>query len=210
MSHEATALDTIDAGLGTGLDAGLDDVAVEDRVVLLDDAHRPIGSAPRESVHGTDTPLHLAYSCWVLDDAGRLLLTRRALAKRSWPGVWTNAFCGHPRPGEELTAAVARGAAHELGTDVTDIAPLLPDFRYRAVDSAGIVENEFCPVFTARAVGEVDLHPDEAVEHQWLTIPALRAALTSAPWALSPWLREQAARLDDRAWSSLGDREVRS
>jgi isopentenyl-diphosphate delta-isomerase len=100
-----------------------------EEVVLLDEAHRPIGTAPKAGVHTTDTPLHLAVSCYVLDDDGRLLLTRRALAKKTWPGVWTNSFCGHPGPGEGFVEAIARRAGQELGFEVTGMTEVLPDFR---------------------------------------------------------------------------------
>lgn len=175
-----------------------------DLVILLDEEHRPVGTAPRESVHGAATPLHLAFSCWLLDDDGRVLMTRRALGKRSWPGVWTNSFCGHPRPDEPLADAVRRHGRSELGVDVSSITPLLDDFSYRAVDASGVVENEFCPVFTARAALPPDPHPAEVAELAWVEVADLRTALAAAPWALSPWLRDQAAALDATdAWSRL-------
>lgn len=174
-----------------------------DLVVLLDEHRRPVGTAPREGVHSHATPLHLAYSCWLFDAEGRFLLTRRALGKRSWPGVWTNSFCGHPRPGEVPAAAVIRGGVTELGADVHSVVELLPHFAYRAVDASGVVEHEYCPVFMARVDGEVRPHPDEVAEHRWLHLDELRAALEAAPWALSPWFREQAALLDDDAWARL-------
>jgi hypothetical protein len=67
-----------------------------DEVVLLADDGRAIGTAPRASVHDAATPLHFAFSCYVFDAGSRVLLTRRALVKLAWPGVWTNSFCGHP------------------------------------------------------------------------------------------------------------------
>ena len=178
-----------------------------DLVVLLDEHGRPAGSAPREGVHGADTPLHLAFSCWLFGPDGRMLLTRRALGKRSWPGVWTNSFCGHPRPGEDVVHAVRRYGQLELGLDVVDVRDLVPDFRYRAVDASGVVENEVCPVFTARTTGDLVPNPDEVAEHTWVEVDELRAVLDAAPWALSPWLREQASRLDATdGWSVLTDR----
>ena len=81
-----------------------------------------------------------------------MLVTRRAITKLTWPGVWTNSFCGHPAPGESMEDALARRAERELGLRITDIEVVLPDFRYRATDASGIVEYEICPVFRARAV----------------------------------------------------------
>lgn len=166
-----------------------------DEVVLLADDGTPVGTAPRGSVHDENTPLHLAFSCHLHDDAGRVLLTRRALTKRAWPGVWTNSFCGHPRPGEDLEAAVRRYARHELGVDITGVRPLLPDFRYRAVDASGIVENEVCPVYTARTRQRTQPHPEEVMDQHWLTGRQVAAAVEAAPWALSPWMLAQWDRL---------------
>lgn len=166
-----------------------------ERVVLLDDGGCPIGTADKAEVHRADTPLHLAFSCHVVEGAGRLLVTRRALSKLTWPGVWTNAFCGHPAPDESLPDAVARRARTELGITVTDLTVALPDFRYRAVDDSGVVENELCPVFVATTEDEPHPNPDEVMAHRWVEPAHLAAALALTPWAFSPWLVLQAREL---------------
>src|SRR6188508_3412393 len=99
---------------------------IGDSVVLLDDFGRPTGYALKEDVHHADTPLHLAFSCYLVDPTGLVLITRRALSKRSWPGVWTNSFCGHPAPGESPEEAVARRASQELGIEVAEVTSVLP------------------------------------------------------------------------------------
>lgn len=170
-----------------------------ERVILLDDDGSPRGVARKDEVHHEATPLHLAFSCHVRDDQDRLLLTRRALGKRAWPGTWTNAFCGHPGPFEAIPDAVRRRAREELGLEITDLQLDLPDFRYRAIDASGIVENEICPVYSARAVGEPVLNPDEVMDVRWVSPEDLAAALTAAPWAFSPWLVLQAQQLSATA-----------
>jgi isopentenyl-diphosphate delta-isomerase len=150
-------------------------------------------------VHGLSTPLHLAFSCHVYDADGRVLVTRRALSKLTWPGVWTNSFCGHPSPGEALDDAISRRASFELGITVTDLEVVLPEFRYRAVDASGIVENELCPVF--RTTVSVDPEPaaDEVAEWEWIHPEDLREAVEAAPFAFSPWLVLQLGE-----WTELG------
>jgi len=164
-------------------------------VVLLGPDGAPSGTADKATVHTASTPLHLAFSCHVVDDDGRVLVTRRALAKRTWPGVWTNSLCGHPAPGEAFEDAVRRRARQELGLGLRDVAVLAPDFRYRAVDPSGVVENEVCPVFTARAVGTPTPDPDEVMDLAWVDPADLRAAVHAAPFAFSPWLVASAPQI---------------
>ena len=162
-----------------------------DNVTLLAEDGTAVGVLPKSEVHTTDTPLHLAFSCYVQDREGRLLVTRRALGKRTWPGVWTNSFCGHPQPGEDMIDAVRRRGADELGIRVTDIRLALPDYRYRAVDASGIVENEVCPVPVAVVDEQPSANPDEVAEWEWVDVDDLLAAVVRTPFAFSPWLAEQ-------------------
>lgn len=166
-----------------------------DDVTLLADDGTAIGVLPKSEVHTHDTPLHLAFSCYVFDARGRVLVTRRALSKRTWPGVWTNSFCGHPRPDEKMTDAVHRRALDELGITLTGIRLVLPDYRYRAVDASGIVENEICPVHVAVVDGDIVADPDEVAEWAWIEGDQLAEAVARAPFAFSPWLGEQLPRL---------------
>jgi isopentenyl-diphosphate Delta-isomerase len=169
--------------------------AAEELVVLLDAHGEPSGTARKSEVHTASTPLHLAFSSHLLDDAGRMLVTRRALGKIAWPGVWTNACCGHPAPGEALEDAVRRRVRHELGAGVRELELVLPDFSYRAVDASGIVEHERCPVFVGRLDGPLDPSPAEVAEWQWVEPERLLTAIRATPWAFSPWLVLQAEQL---------------
>jgi isopentenyl-diphosphate delta-isomerase len=166
-----------------------------EQVVLLDNDGEVVGSADKATVHTAQTPLHLAFSCHVFDGAGQLLVTRRALTKTTWPGVWTNSFCGHPVPGESMEDAIARRASAELGITVRDVKLVLPDFRYRAIDASGIVENEICPVYRAVSTDAVHANPDEVSEWEWVDPTSLTTAASAAPYAFSPWLVWQLQQL---------------
>lgn len=171
-----------------------------EEVVLLAEDGSPVGTAPKATVHDTDTPLHLAFSCYVLDGDGRLLVTRRALAKRTWPGVWTNSCCGHPGPGEDPADAVRRRLATELGLTVEQVWPVLPDFRYRAVMDNGVVENEVCPVFRATVPSGTVPTPaaDEVEDFRWVPWHDFSRDVLSGAFEVSPWCRLQVAELVER------------
>lgn len=159
-----------------------------DHVVLLDEAGRPVGTAPRLEVHGAETPLHLAFSTYLFNADGRVLLTRRGLGKRTWAGVWTNSCCGHPRPGEGVEQAARRRIREELGLSVGPLYSVLPEFRYRAVDASGVVENEICPVYVGFVTEDhVTPDPDEVAEWEWVDWPGLVASVQATPRVFSPW-----------------------
>jgi isopentenyl-diphosphate delta-isomerase len=186
--------------------AGTTGTATPELVVLLDEDGRSVGTADKAGVHHADTPLHLAFSCYLFDGAGNVLVTRRALHKRTFPGVWTNSCCGHPAPGEPLADAVRRRVEQELGTSVGDLRLVLPRFRYRA-EQDGVVENEMCPVFVGTVAGvvsgavpggaapAVSPDPDEVEDARWEPWSSFRESVLDGTRTVSVWCREQVAQL---------------
>ena len=168
-------------------------------VVLVDADGHAIGTATKATVHHRETPLHLAFSCYIFDGAGRMLLTRRALEKPTWPGAWTNSFCGHPSPGEDIFDAVRRRAREELGIALDQLQLTLPTFRYEATMTNGTRENELCPVFTATTLDEVQPNPSEVSAHEWVDWAAFRDAVLAGDRDVSPWAVRQVADLAERA-----------
>jgi len=174
----------------------------DEQVVLVDPDGTPIGTMDKSRVHTANTPLHLAFSCYAFDSEGRMLLTRRSLEKRTWPGVWTNTCCGHPAPGENLEDAIRRRMRFELGVEAESLRLVLPEFRYRAVAPDGIVENEVCPVYFAQLRSDPRPEPDEVMEWRWISGADFLGAAAAVPFVLSPWSVLQAHAL--RAAGELG------
>lgn len=176
-----------------------------DVVVLLDDGGRAVGTAPRATVHHAETPLHLAFSCYLFRGS-QLLLTRRALSKRTFPGVWTNSVCGHPQPGEPLVDAVRRRARDELGLDVGGLRLVLPSFRYRA-QMHGVVEHELCPVLVGTVTADPAPDPAEVGEVAFEPWPSFVDDVVAGRRAVSPWCARQLVELvglgpDPGRWAS--------
>ncbi|QKG20853.1 isopentenyl-diphosphate Delta-isomerase [Actinomadura verrucosospora] len=169
-------------------------MAVEE-IVLLNADDEAVGTAPKAASHHRDTPYHLAFSCYVVDTEGRVLITRRALSKRTFPGVWTGSCCGHPGPGEGLRDAVLRRLQDELGISGVSLTSVLPAFQYRAVAEDGTLENERCPVVRADvpAGTPVRRNPDEVEDAEWWTWQQC-LDLAGRPES-SPWYRLQLAEL---------------
>jgi isopentenyl-diphosphate delta-isomerase len=171
-----------------------DDDVVE-LIVLVDDDGRMIGTMPKALVHHGETPLHRAFSAYLFDHAGRLLVTRRAEGKATFPGMWTNTVCGHPGPDEQDAEAIARRTGFELGLRVTGVRPALPGYRYRA-EFRGVVENEICPVYLGRFTGTPAPDSTEVGEWELLDWAAFRRRQETEGDAWSPWCREQARLIE--------------
>ena len=176
----------------------------EELIVLVNARGEPTGTAEKIASHHAETPLHLGFSCYVFDDAGRFLATRRSAAKKVWPGVWTNSVCGHPAPGESFRAAIARRLDHELGMRADDVSVVLADHLYRAPPFRGIVEHEFCPVFVARARSAPQPNPDEVAEHRWMPWEDfVRAVRSDARNRFSWWCKDQLRQAAEPFGASL-------
>ncbi|QXJ20574.1 isopentenyl-diphosphate Delta-isomerase [Actinomadura graeca] len=182
-----------------------------EEIVLLNADDEAVGTAPKAESHHRETPYHLAFSCYVVDGEDRVLITRRALGKRTFPGVWTGSCCGHPGPGEALRGAVVRRLRDELGLpdgSLESLTPVLPGFHYRAVAEDGTVEHERCPV--VRAVvpsgAPVRVNSEEVEAAEWWTWEQC-LDLAGRPES-SPWYRLQLAQLAPlgapRAWPDAG------
>jgi isopentenyl-diphosphate delta-isomerase len=178
----------------TATGAGLPATGQEELVVLLTPDGQPRGTARKAEVHQASTPYHLAFSCYVFDGRGRLLVTRRAASKVTWPGVWTNSCCGHPGPGEAVADAVQRRLDFELGLAPRELVLALPDFSYRA-SLHGVEEHELCPVFLARVDSDPLPEPSEVGEVAWCEFAEFAERAARPGSDLSPWARLQAERL---------------
>ena len=166
--------------------------AVDEYVVLVDARDVACGVAEKLAAHRLGLR-HRAFSVFLFDDAGRLLLQRRASTKYHSPGLWTNTCCGHPRPDETLVQGARRRLREELGID----APLLPllSFEYRAEVGGGLIEHEVDHVLIGRWSGEPRPDPAEASAWRW-THPA--SALEDArrvPELYTAWFAPALERL---------------
>jgi len=154
---------------------------------LVDEHGVTIGTAEKLAAHTAPGRLHRAFSVFLFDDEGRLLLQRRALEKYHSPGVWSNTCCGHPYPGEPPFVAAARRTAEELG-----VAPALMreagTVRYNHPDPAsGLVEQEYNHLFVGLVGGPLDPDPAEIAETVFATPADLERLRGSGPF--SAWFQ---------------------
>ena len=166
-----------------------------ENVVLVDETGHAIGTAAKAAVHHAETPLHLAFSCYLFNESGQFLLTRRAESKQTFPGVWTNTCCGHPLPGEPVSGAVRRRLREELGIGAAKLTLVLPRFRYQARMDNGVLENELCPVYAAYADAVPVPDPAEVAEVRWVDWEEFCAEARTGRQVVSPWCSLQLAEL---------------
>ncbi|MFQ6046363.1 MAG: isopentenyl-diphosphate Delta-isomerase [Gemmatimonadales bacterium] len=176
-------------------------VAPEELVVLVDERDRERGSSPKLAAHVVGE-LHRAFSVFVFDPQGRLLLQRRALGKYHSAGLWSNTCCGHPRPGEPVAKAAHRRLREEMGIDCL-LRPAF-DFIYRAELENGLIEHEYDHVFVGRFAGVPAPNPDEVAEWRWASVSAVTAELESEPARYTAWLRIALDGLTERGLVPAG------
>lgn len=168
-----------------------------ERVILVDDDDREIGTAEKLAAHRDGGRLHRAFSVFLFDAKGRMLIQQRSAAKYHFSLLWTNACCGHPRPGEDVLAAARRRVREELGVEVSPRPAFA--FRYEACDvGSGLTEREYDHVLVGRLDAEPRPDPLEMSAVAWRQPDELRADVDARPGTYTPWFREALSALADR------------
>lgn len=157
-----------------------------EQVIVVDEQDQELGASDKMRAH-IEGALHRAFSVFVFDRGGRLLLQRRALAKYHSGGLWSNTCCGHPRPGEATAAAARRRLREEMNFDCELRAAF--SFLYRAELENALVEHEYDHVFVGEFNGSPAPDSSEVEEWKWVSMDELRRGLREEPSLYSAWLK---------------------
>ena len=171
------------------------DVAADaEPLILVDECDREVGHLSKALCHAGRGVLHRAFSLLIFNEAGELLLQRRASTKRLWPLYWSNSCCSHPRRNEPMESAIHRRLHEELGIR----CPLryLFKFQYQAQYGATGAEHELCSVYIGRHGGPLRVNRSEIDSWRWITPEALDEEMRSTPPSgFTPWFELEWGRI---------------
>lgn len=170
-------------------------------LIAVDADDTALGPVTRSASHAGDGVLHRAFSIYLFDAAGRLLLQQRSAAKQLWPLYWANSCCSHPRWGEDIDAAAQRRLREELGLQTT--LRRLFKFEYYAPFGEQGCERELCSVYIGRTerVGSAD--PAEVADWAFVESDVLDHRLATEPQIYTPWLHLAWQRLRGECWDEV-------
>lgn len=153
-------------------------------VILVDESDTQIGVEEKIAAH-TKGLLHRAFSILIYNTKGEMLLQQRALDKYHAGGLWSNACCSHPKPGESVEDAIHRRLQEENGFDC-DLTKNT-EFIYNVPVTNGLIEHEYLHVYTGTYEGAMHVNPEEAAAVRWITKDALNREITTRPEMFTPW-----------------------
>lgn len=165
----------------------------DEPLILVDASDCELGFLDKAAAHRGTGILHRAFSLFVFNDAGELLLQQRAAGKRLWGGYWSNTCCSHPRRGEAMDTAVHRRLIEELGID----CPLrfLFKFEYQAQFDTDGAEHELCWVHAGRSNQTPRVNPNEIAATRSIAPAALDAEMAAQPESFTPWFKLEWTRM---------------
>ena len=163
-------------------------------LILVDSTDQPVGTLPKWECHQGEGTLHRAFSVFIFNRKGEVLLQRRSEQKMLWPMYWSNACCSHPRDGEEAEEAVVRRLQQELGIDCE--LTYLYKFEYQARFKDVGSENELCWVWVGFAEAEdIVANANEIAEWRFISPEDLNRELETNPDAYTPWMKMEWERI---------------
>ncbi|MGN8157930.1 isopentenyl-diphosphate Delta-isomerase [Salinisphaera sp. SWV1] len=189
--------------MSTNTDAGDADVVSfdDEPLILVDSDDNVLGHMPKAEAHLGDGVLHRAFSIFLFNSAGDVLMQQRADAKQLWGGFWSNSVCSHPRRGETVAEAAKRRLREEIGIDA-DVTYLYK-FEYHARFGDIGAEHEMCSVFAAGSDAPVTGNPNEIADFSFVAPEALDADLAAHPNRYTPWIKMEWPRVREAHWATV-------
>lgn len=155
-------------------------------IILVNEKDEPIGTMEKMEVH-QKALLHRAFSVFLFNTKGEMLLQRRSLKKYHSGGLWTNACCSHPYPEEDTLVAAQRRTKEELGIDVM-LKPAF-SFVYKASLDNGLTEHEFDHVFIGTNTSKINADPEEVGDYAYLDMAYLKQHIEQYPLKYTVWFK---------------------
>lgn len=159
----------------------------QEQVILVNESDEPIGEMEKMLAHEQGV-LHRAFSVFIFNAKGEVLLQQRALSKYHSPGLWTNTCCSHPRPGETTEQAAHRRLKEEMGFDCTLQNKF--SFIYKVQFDNGLYEHELDHVYTGVYEEEPSINPDEVNTFKWMKWEQLLEDVNNNMADYTFWLRQ--------------------
>ena len=158
-----------------------------EELILVDENDNETGFMSKAECHDGHGQLHRAFSVFLFNDSGELLLQQRSQLKRLWPGYWSNTCCSHPRRGESMDVATARRLLDELHIEST--LEFVYKFTYQADFNDIGAEHELCHVYLGRVTGDIEPNEHEINAIRYVDAAALPKEFESQPDAFTPWFK---------------------
>ena len=177
------------------------------QVILVDENDNPVGTSEKMEAHVVGL-LHRAFSIFIFNEKGEMLLQQRALNKYHSGGLWTNACCSHPAPGEGTKVAAVRRLQEEMGFK-TPIEKIF-DFVYKADFDNGLTEYEFDHVFVGQYDGVFNFNKEEVVDTCYKSIPAINQSLKTHPANYTAWFHIVFSKIEEWWNKQYGDKVAES
>lgn len=160
-----------------------------EELILVDNDDNEIGFLSKARCHNGDGVMHRAFSLFLFNERGELLLQQRSDSKRLWPGFWSNSCCSHPRRGESLEVATMRRLGDEL--NVKTSLEFIYRFCYTAKFDETGSENELCHVYLGHLSGEVQANESEVLSVRFVPPDVLGIELSKFPQRFTPWFKQE-------------------
>ncbi|WP_206663715.1 isopentenyl-diphosphate Delta-isomerase [Pelotomaculum schinkii] len=168
---------------------------MKEYVILVDENDNSVGIAEKIDAH-KNPKLHRAFSIFIFNSKGKLLIQQRAENKYHCPGMWANTCCSHPRPGESLEKAAHRRLQEEMGFDTKMVKSFA--FIYKAQFDNGLTEEEYDHIFVGKWDGTPKINVTEVADYKWISEDILREDIKKNPAIYTPWFKIALGKLLDK------------